>query len=253
MIVRRLKKEDLLDAARIRSIAFHVKLNEEEAEKKSEQTTEEQLREHWGCFEEDGSMMACIVNNDFLVRFDGQIVKMGGIGGVATTPEYRYGGAVKAIFRELLADARENGEVLSSLYPFSHEFYRKVGYETIRPVVGYEFRPALVNGYKHTGWTKRIKKGEDNAEMKRVYAQFAEKYNLMLERPENRYRIGDPFGAEDFTMLLGDERGARAYLYYQTDRDGGNVLHVRDIAFTDAEGFRMCKAYLKGTTRRLLP
>ena len=79
------------------------------------------------------------------------------------------------------------------------------------------------------------------------------KYNLMLERPENRYRIGDPFGAEDFTMLLGDERGARAYLYYQTDRDGGNVLHVRDIAFTDAEGFRMCKAYLKGTTRRLLP
>ena len=244
MIVRRLHKEDLLDAARIRSISFHGKLNEEEAAKNIEKTPEDKLYEHWGCFDEDGSMMACIINNDFTVRFDGQLVKMGGIGGVATLPEYRYGGAVKETLRAILKDARENGEVFSSLYPFSHEFYRKAGYEMFSPIMEYQFPPALVSGYKHTGWTKRIKKGEDNAEMKRVYAQFAEKYNLMLERPENRYRIGDPFGAEDFTMLLGDERGARAYLYYQTDRDGGNVLHVRDIAFTDAEGFRMCLGYL---------
>jgi len=244
MIVRRLKKEDLLDAARIRSISFHGKLNEEETARHLENTPEDQMHQHWGCFDEDGSMMACIINNDFMVRFDGQIVKMGGIGGVATLPEYRYGGAVKAIFGELLADARENGEVLSSLYPFSHEFYRKVGYETIRPVVEYEFRPALVKGYKHTGWTRRLRKGESIEELKRIYAAFAGKYNLMLEREDSRYRIGDPFMEDQYTMLLGDECGARAYLYYRTDHDGGNVLNVRDIAFEDAEGFRMCLGYL---------
>ena len=244
MIIRRLHKEDLLDAARIRSISFHGKLNEEEAAKGIEKTPEDRLYEHWGCFDEDGSMMACIINNDFTVRFDGQLVKMGGIGGVATLPEYRYGGAVKETLRAILKDARENGEVFSALYPFSHEFYRKAGYEMFSPIMDYQFPPAAVKSYKHTGWTKRIKKGGDNAEMKRIYAQFAEKYNLMLERPEGRYRIGDPFGAEDFTMLLGDERGARAYLYYQTDRDGGNVLHIRDIAFADSEGLRMCLGYL---------
>ena len=244
MIIRRLRKEDLIDAARIRSISFHGRLNEEEAIRSFEKTTDEQLREHWGCFADDGDMMACIMNNDFLVRFDGHIVKMGGIGGVATLPEYRYGGAVKETLRAILKDARENGEVFSALYPFSHEFYRKAGYEMFSPIMEYQFPPAAVKEYKHTGWTKRIKKGGDNSDMKRIYAQFAEKYNLMLERPENRYRIGDPFGAEDFTMLLGDEGGARVYLYYQTDRDGGNVLNIRDIAFTDEEGFRMCLGYL---------
>lgn len=244
MIVRRLHKEDLLDAARIRSISFHGKLNEEEAAKGIEQTPGDKLYEHWGCFADDGDMMACIINNDFTVRFDGHLVKMGGIGGVATLPEYRYGGAVKETLRAILKDARENGEVFSSLYPFSHEFYRKAGYEMFSPIVEYQFPPASVRSYKHTGWTKRIKKGGDNSEMKQVYAAFAAKYNLMLERPDNRYRIGDPFGAEDFTMLLGDESGARAYLYYQTEHDGGNILHIRDIAFTDEEGFRMCLGYL---------
>ena len=244
MIIRRLQKEDLLDAARIRSISFHGKLNEEDAAKNIEKTPEDKLYEHWGCFDEGGDMMACIINNDFTVRFDGQMVKMGGIGGVATLPEYRYGGAVKETLRAILKDAHETGEVFSSLYPFSHEFYRKAGYELFAPIVEYSFPPAAVKDYKHTGWTKRLKKGEDNSEMKRVYAGFAEKYNLMVERPESRYRIGDPFRAEDFTMLLGDERGARAYLYYQTERDGGNVLNVKDIAFTDAEGMRMCLGYL---------
>ena len=131
MIVRRLKKEDLLDASRIRAISFHGKLNEEETAKRLENTPDDQMHQHWGCFDEDGTMMACIINNDFAVHFDGRLVKMGGIGGVATLPEYRYGGAVKETLRAILKDARENGEVFSSLYPFSHEFYRKAGYESI--------------------------------------------------------------------------------------------------------------------------
>ena len=244
MVVRRLRKEELIEAERIRSISFHYKMDEEEKRRNIEKTDEERLYEHWGCFDEDGNLMACIINNDFRARFDGHIVKMGGIGGVATLPEYRYGGAVKETLRAILKDARANGEVFSSLYPFSHEFYRKAGYELFSPILEYSFPPAEVRGYKHTGWAKRIKKGESTEEMKRIYGEFAAKYNLMLDRPESRYRIGDPFGAEDFTMLLGDERGARAYLYYQTVRDGGNVLNVKDIAFTDAQGLRMCMGYL---------
>ena len=56
MIVRRLHKEDLIDAARIRSISFHGKLNEEEAAKGIEQTSEDKLYEHWGCFADDGDI-----------------------------------------------------------------------------------------------------------------------------------------------------------------------------------------------------
>ena len=109
MIIRRLHKEDLLDAARIRSISFHGKLNEEEAAKGIEKTPEDRLYEHWGCFDEDGSMMACIINNDFTVRFDGQLVKMGGIGGVATLPEHQHRGYASLLMERVIADSRAQG------------------------------------------------------------------------------------------------------------------------------------------------
>lgn len=245
MEARRIRREEMMDAERIRAISFHYPLNEEEAAERQAEVTDEQLRQSWGCFTDEGEMMACIINNDFRMRFDGRIVKMGGIGGVATLPEYRYGGAVKAIFAKLLRTAREEGEVFSALYPFSHEFYRKAGYEQIIPIVEYHFQPDLVSGYKHTGWTKRMKKGDDIGPMREVYAAYAERYNLMLDREDERFRIGDPFGRDQHTMLLGDERGAQAYLFYWTEQGSdGKVLYVKDIAFADAEGFRMCLGYL---------
>ena len=245
MTVRRLKREEIIEAAKIRSISFHYEMNVEETAKGIAEMPEERIRQNWGCFDEDGRLMACIINNDFQARFDGHLVKMGGIGGVATLPEYRYGGAVKAIFSSLLRAAREEGEVFSALYPFSHEFYRKVGYEMFLPMKEYEFPPSLTGGYKHTGWARRMEKGADIAQMKEVYEAFAAKYNLMLRRKDERYAIGDPFGAQEFTVLLGNAGGAQAYMYYRTDKtEGKNVLGVRDIAFKDAEGFRMCLGYL---------
>lgn len=245
MIVRRLTREDLPAMDRIHSISFHFPLNVEESEKKAEKASEEWLRQCWGCFADDGEMMAVVINNDFQVLFDGQFVKMGGIGGVSTLPEYRYGGAVKETLRAILTDARENGEVFSSLYPFSHEFYRKAGYEQFLPLIEYHFEPDLLSGYRHTGWTRRMKPDGDLTEMKEIYRAFAKRYNMMFDRADGRYRIGNPFKDEQFTMLLGDERGARAFMYYRTDKGGeGNVLNVRDIAFKDEEGFRMCLGYL---------
>ncbi len=245
MMVRQLRREDMLDAARIRAISFHGTMDEEERARGIEKMSEEQIRMDWGCFDDDGTLMAVIMNNDFTVRFDGRMVKMGGIGGVATLPEYRYGGAVRAIFGPLLRAARENGEVISALYPFSHEFYRKVGYEQFLPLVEYEFPPSLLSGYRHTGWTKRVKSKEEIAPMKEIYGAFAARYNLMLDRVDGRYPVGEPFRHENFTMLLGDERGARAYLYYRTDRKNGeNILNVVDIAFLDQDGLRMCLGYM---------
>ena len=245
MIVRRLTREDLPAMDRIHSISFHFPLNVEESEKKAEKASEEWLRQCWGCFADDGEMMAVVINNDFQVLFDGQFVKMGGIGGVSTLPEYRYGGAVKETLRSILTDARENGEVFSSLYPFSHEFYRKAGYEQFLPLIEYRFQPDLVSCYKHTGWTRRMKPDGDLTEMREIYQAFAKRYNMMFDRADGRYRIGNPFKDEQFTMLLGDECGARAFMYYRTDKGGeGNVLNVRDIAFKDEEGFRMCLGYL---------
>ena len=64
---------------------------------------------HWAAFDEDGEMMSTFTVSDFTVQFDGSPCKMGGIGGVATLPQYRRRGGIRACFREALPDMYASG------------------------------------------------------------------------------------------------------------------------------------------------
>ncbi len=63
------------------------------------------------------------------IHFDQGTCSMGGISGVGSLPEYRYGGGVMELMRLSLQVMRERGCVFSELGPFSFEFYRKCGWE----------------------------------------------------------------------------------------------------------------------------
>ena len=108
-------------AALIAAVAFHQRLEDPE---KARLESEKETEQHWGAFHEDGTLMAHIINNQFTYFLDGKTVAGGGIGAVSTLPEYRNTGAVREIFQRLLPAAYADGEVISTLYPFSHAFYR---------------------------------------------------------------------------------------------------------------------------------
>lgn len=55
--------------------------------------------------------------------------KMGGIGFVATYPEYRNQGIMKKLMIKALHEMREKGQVISVLAPYSVSFYRHFGWE----------------------------------------------------------------------------------------------------------------------------
>ncbi len=59
----------------------------------------------------------------------GENYKMGGIGFVATYPEYRQQGIIKKLMLEALKEMRQNGQAISVLAPFSVSFYRYFGWE----------------------------------------------------------------------------------------------------------------------------
>lgn len=59
----------------------------------------------------------------------GEKYDMGGIGFVATYPEYRQQGIIKRLMIEALKKMRENGQSVSVLAPFSVSFYRYFGWE----------------------------------------------------------------------------------------------------------------------------
>ena len=137
----------------IATVCFHGRMEDPE---KSRQESEQETDQHWGAFDDDGTLMAHIINNQFISNLDGTQVRNGGIGAVSTLPEYRMEGGVKEIFKVLLPHAYADGEVISTLYPFSHAFYRKFGYETVCWRNQYEFAPGVLKGYAFTGKSRLI-------------------------------------------------------------------------------------------------
>jgi len=63
------------------------------------------------------------------ITVHGKRYAMGGIGFVATYPEYRQQGIIKKLMTEALLKMRENGQSVSVLAPFSVSFYRYFGWE----------------------------------------------------------------------------------------------------------------------------
>ena len=54
-----------------------------------------------------------------------------GIASVAVRPEHRGAGLLAPLFAALLADARERGAVVSTLFPTAPGIYRRLGYEIV--------------------------------------------------------------------------------------------------------------------------
>ena len=183
MEIRQLKGEERFRAALIAAVAFHQRLDDPE---KARLESEKETEQHWGAFHEDGTLMAHIINNQFMSMLDGTPVRNGGIGAVSTLPEYRMEGAVKEIFRALLASAYKDGEVISTLYPFSHAFYRKFGYETVCWKNIYEFSPSVLRGYAFSGEARLWKQGAPVSEWTELYNRFSSSYNLAIIRDDRR-------------------------------------------------------------------
>ena len=243
-----LKQEEIFAAMQISAIAFHMRVTEEEKERYRE-ASKTDTTENWGAFTEDGRLMARVINKRFASYLDGHLVCNGGIGGVSTLPEYRSGGAVKSILRSLLPHAHANGEVISTLYPFNHEFYRKAGYETICWKNVYAMPPAVLERYRFSGRAVRWEHGQPAGEFIRLYERFASENNLSMQRTEAEMVKGhmdkDCYTDGQFSYLLYEGGAAVAYVVYR-DVPGKEkaTLSVADLAWLGREGFRAILGFL---------
>lgn len=125
MLVRPITKEERLQSAQLFAIAFESPFDPNDLTPFAENPC------IWAAFdEESGEMMSTVYVTDYRVQFDGDRYKMGGIGGVASLPQYRRAGGIRACFQKALPILYREGYVFSYLYPFSTAYYRKFGYES---------------------------------------------------------------------------------------------------------------------------
>jgi predicted acetyltransferase len=193
---------------------------------------------YWGAFADSGKMIACMEVLPYAMMFDGHRVKMAGIGGVASLPEFRRAGCVRQIFAESMKTMREEGYLFSYLYPFSHAFYRKFGYELCNTRNIVTFRTEDFKWRAPNGALEQFQKGGDVSEYMRVGERFSEEFNLSVIRDEKQFRNvidKDPHSAGQYAYLWrGDDGEAGSYIIFSPEKKSDeHVMALREFAWTD--------------------
>ncbi len=160
-------------------------------------------------------------------------VKMGGIAGVTSFPEYRHGGVAKKLIIQSLGIMRERNMIVSFLHPFSYMFYRRYGWETAfhKKVYTIELKSLSAIGTKSMKY--RILNESYIAGMEKIYHSNMLNYNgaaiRTKEEWEEKFKHDFIYGAEDEQGLL------RGYIIYCID---DKVMTVKELICDSIEAKR---------------
>lgn len=212
MNVIQLDSKWYLDAVRLSEYAFQYKVPEEKLENTFRMM--DKHHELYGILE--GNELAAKLH--FLpleVFFAGKKVKMGGLAGVATYPEYRRKGLVKDMLTFTLEKMKKEGYSLSMLHPFKVSFYRKYGWELFsRRLKSILTSDDLVIKKRVPGSVKRYTKESHHSEIELLYDVFAERYTGMLVRDREWWE--QSVYEENFTAVYyNEENQPKGYILYQ--------------------------------------
>lgn len=176
--------------------------------------------------DDDETLFGCIGVDAFPARFDGHVALMGGVGGVATLPQHRRHGAIRACMQAAFADMYEKGYLLTSLYPFSTYYYRKFGYEIGGTQVEWTIPMEALRLPDVGGTITQLLPGDDLTPVTEIYNAATADWNLSVVR-----EVFDAELAKENTLEK------KRYLYIWRD-DSGEARGF--MLFTKKDGVMDC-------------
>lgn len=188
---------------------------------------------------------SAMVIHDFGVWFDGHLVNATGVGGVASLPESRGQGGIREIFAALLPAWRENDVVFSLLYPFSHRFYRKFGYELVQRMHRYTLPMESLAGFPCEAAAELL---TDFSSLQKLHRDFGVAHNLYILRKDAQWNHfkKDPFLTRTYTYRVGKD----AYVTFRPQDPArgqdGYTLKVLDMAYQNSASLRALFGFLYG-------
>lgn len=232
MILRQPTREEYSEMVRIRDLSF---LNPRSTDERPAYTPEAGMRARCA-FDDAGIMAASLDLWDFSCSFDGQTVRMGGIGGVSTLVEARRNGYVRGLLTHVLREMYDEGYAFSALYPFSHRFYRKFGYELCPAKVTATFPVDAIPCRAATGFLTQHRPEQSLEDVEAVYEAFTKDANFVIQRAPFAWKRWAQNPAAYAYRWHGPDGKTRAYVLYSLHRESeDNVLAVEDMAWLDAE------------------
>ncbi len=168
-----------------------------------------------GVFDEAG-MQARLNIIHYRVHLGANVVMpMGGIGGVACLPASRGKGYTGKLLQAALAQMRDLQMPLSSLFPFSWEFYRRYGWEWVGWTRQYNIPTRLFKPSPHTEHVRAATEA-DRPKIEACYTAYARRFRGMLARDEKKWndKLKDQDDKYTYTYVFENNGGVEGYISY---------------------------------------
>lgn len=211
MFARKLAPGEYWRAGLNMAVAFESPFEFEKEQEKAAAAEVNPKEALYGAFSQEGEPPAAsLVMNHKEVRFDGHIVKMGGVGGVATLPAHRRGGAIRACMEASLRDLYSEGYALSHLYPFSTAYYRQFSFASAARTVRWTVRLQDLRALPQVeGTVRQLFPGDSLAPLLEVYNKMYGDVNFScLRETFDKALEGDqPLAAKRWVFVWYDSAG----------------------------------------------
>lgn len=179
----------------------------------------------YGVFDERGFQAQAVVLS-FRAHMGPEIVlPLGGIAGVACKPAARGRGYARAALLAALRHMRDEGQVVSTLYPFSWRYYQRMGWEWTGINRRYAAPTRIFEPTADTGRCREASR-EDWPQIKEAYRRFAGGYRGLLDRDEKQWNgiLDDTPERWTYTFVYEGDEGIEAYLTYRGGSGGSTSL-----------------------------
>lgn len=173
----------------------------------------------YGVFDDEGlQAQVCILSHHVYMGPE-VVLPMGGIAGVACLPAARGHGYVRAAMIRALEHMREQGQPVSTLFPFSFDFYRQLGWEWVGVERRYSVPSSVLRSSSHTDQCRPARPSDREAIVE-TYRRFSRGYRGMVERTEKLWSrlLDDAPDRYTSTYVYEGSEGLEGYLTFR----GGN-------------------------------
>ncbi|MEW9050050.1 MAG: GNAT family N-acetyltransferase [Neobacillus sp.] len=229
MKVREITENEFLESVKLSMYAFQYKIPEADIPARKELIKNHKVLGIW-----DDTLLAAKLHIIPLTILMKDVEwKMGGIAGVATYPEYRRNGYVKALIMNSLEQMRNNQQIVSLLHPFEIAFYRKFGWEILNDQKNITIEKGNLKFLEMPqGVIKRFTKETHNEEIEKLYHDYSIRHTGMLKRETNWWQNNIYDDHSQLAVYYHNKNEAKGYMLYSVkDRK----MEVEELVALDHE------------------
>jgi len=210
----------------------------------------------------DGKIVSHIRVSDRAIHIGHSIVRLGGIGMVATLPEYRHRGYASALMQDSIVYMEKIGYELSLLFTTIQPFYMKFGWATF-PQTNFELELGEKKQFEPSPWRVRAFDAEtDLVQISQIYDEHNKIRSGTILRSKSYWRDTYSHQVGILPSLVAERDGtigAYANFGFPTDLDGMDPFlatyypNLREVGYHSQYPdslLALCHAILTSTYKR---